>query len=219
MKKIIFAFFILAYMSSYAQDSVTMYMELPRGSRGPVTFMKDEYETEPTSIPDEFFDTPMAANYCSNVVPGQYILVLKFPKQYNFFVFKVEDPWSGKAIIGCFSTTKNSSFQLKSFDYVERDSIENSMELYRKARKLQSEGKNRKANKLYKQSAFIGNVLAMQHLAENYRNGVGCLRNTKKAYYWYEQASFLGDEYSASMIRGNSYRQKGGYSVMSFSRF
>ena len=213
MKKIALILTILLgflTIHSIAQETVTMYMELPIGPGRTVTFMKDPMETEPTSVPDDFFDTPMEPTY--RLEGAQYVLVLEFPKEYNFFVFKVENQYSNKAIVGCFSTQKDSSFRLKSFDYVEGE--ENSMEIYREALRLEFDGKKRKANKLYEQAAQIGNVLAMMRLADHYKDGVGCIRNTKKAYYWYEQASYFGDYYSYSMIQGDSYRKKSVYSFM-----
>lgn len=204
----------LMAINSTAQETVTMYMELPIGPGRTVTFMKDPLETELTSVPDDFFNVPMEPNYRKEGV--QYVLVLDFPKEYNFFVFRVDNAYSDKAIVGCFSTQKDSSFCLKSFDYVDSGTVENSMEIYREALELEFNGKNRKANKLYQKAAEIGNVLAMMRLADHYKDGVGCVRNVKKAYYWYEQASYFGDYYSYSMIQGDSYRKKSSYSVMHF---
>ena len=217
MKKIaliLMALLGLATIQSIAQETVTMYMELPIGPGHTVTFMKDSLETKPTKVPDDFFNNPMEATY--RLDNAQYVLALEFPKEYNFFVFKVENRYGNKAIIGCFSTQKDSSFSLKSFDYVEAGEEENSMEMYREACRLEFNGQYRKANKLYEQAAQIGNVLAMMRLADHYKDGVGCVRSPKKAYYWYEQASFFGDYYSYSMIQGDSYRKKSYYSVMSF---
>lgn len=219
MKKITLLLSVILGMitiNSIAQETVTLYMELPIGPGRTVTFLKDPLETEPTSVPDDFFNKPMEPNYTKEGTLYQYVLVLDFPKEYNFFVFRVDNQYSDKAIIGCFSTQKDSSFSLKSFDYVESGTVENSMDIYREALRLESEGKYRKANKLYEQAAQIGNVLAMMRLADHYKDGVGCIRNTKKAYYWYEQASFFGDYYSYSMIQGDSYRKKSYYSVMDF---
>lgn len=202
-----FACLFLTFMATAAQDSVTMYMILPIGPNHTVTFLKDPLETEPTSLPDDFFNQPIGPNY--QVDYAEYALVLRFPKEYNFFVFRIDCGYSSykqKVLIGCFSTQKNSSFRLKSFDYI--DSVENSMDTYKEALRLEFAGKKRQAHKLYKLAAEGGNVLAMMRLAEDYRNGTGCLRNTSKAYYWYEQASYFGDEYSASMIRGDSYKHK-----------
>lgn len=210
----LFACLLLTFMATAAQDSVTMYMILPIGPHHTVTFLKDPLETNPTSLPDSFFNTPIQPNH--KVDFAEYALVLRFPKEYNYFIFRVDYGYSTfdrpKALIGCLCIEKNSSFRLKSFDYI--DSVENSIEIYREAENLERSGKKRKAHKLYKQAAEGGNVLAMMRLAENYRNGTGCLRNTSKAYYWYEQASYFGDEYSASMIRGDSYKHKSVYSVM-----
>lgn len=205
---------IAYYSAVLAQDSVTMYMELPYGPGKTVTFLKDPLETEPTSLPDSFFNTPMEPNYVSSDDEYQYILILKLPKERNYFVFKIESKYSNKALIGCFSTSKNSAFTLKSLDYIPQDSVENTMETYRQARALEKEGKNRKANKLYEQAALGGNVLAMYQLAENYRNGVGCIRNSEKARYWYEQAAYFGEEYAEYLIRSGEYKQKECISVM-----
>lgn len=214
MKRLLLILLLLLCVAvANAQDSVTMYMELPYGPGKTVTFMKDPLETEPTSLPDSFFNTPMEPNYVSTDNEYQYILILKFPKEYNYFVFKIESKYSSKGLIGCFSTSKNSSFSLKSLDFIPQDSVENTMNIFRQARALQREGKNRKANKLYEQAALGGNVLAMYQLAENYRNGVGCIRNSEKAYHWYQLASFFGDEYSESMITGDGYKEKSVYSV------
>ena len=214
IKYVISTLLFLGSLSAIAQDSVTMYMELPIGPGRTVTFMKDELETEPTTIPDVFFNTPIVPNYVSENDDYQYILILKFPKADNIIVFKVNHPYSEKAIIGCFSTSKNSSFKLKSFDYVPMDSVENSMEMYRTACRLQNKGENRKANKLYQQAAECGNVLAMMRLAKNYRNGIGCLRSSEKARYWYEQAAYFGEEYAEYLIRSGEYKQKECISVM-----
>ena len=197
--------------NTFAQDSVTLYIELPVGPGRTITFMKDSFETYPTNISDDFFNTPMRSNY--RVSDFEYALVIRLPKENNYFVFRVDNGYGTKAIIGCFCTGKDASFRLKSFDYVEEPE-ENSMEIFRKAKELEFQHKYRKANKLYQKAAEIGNVLAMTKLADNYRDGKGCIRNPRKAYHWYEQASFFGDKYSAAMIARDGYKHKVIVSVM-----
>lgn len=210
MNKILLSIFLWGMMtaSCLSQDSVTVYIELPYGPHRTVTFLKDKYETKPTSLPDDFFNTPMGANYKFDD-SYQYILELKFPKEDNIIVFKVDNGYSTKTMVGCLSLSKDSAFRLKSFDYVERNSEENSMVVYREAKKLEELGDIKMANKLYYKAANTGNVLAWKRLAENYRNGNGCMRSTKKAYNYYMQAAYMGDRDAYYMIISGGYKRKG----------
>ncbi len=213
MNKILLSIFLLEIMaaSCLSQDSVTMFMELPWGSGNRIEFFKDKQETKTTSIPDEFFNTPMSANYKyddDSRFYNRYILKLKFPKEDNIIVFKISNGYS-KNLVGCFSLSKDSSFRLKSFDYVERNSEENSMTVYREAKKLEELGDIKMANKLYYKATNTGNVLAWKKLADNYRNGRGCMRSTRKAYYYYSQAADFGDKDSYYMIMSGCYKRKG----------
>lgn len=228
MKKRILLFTIIfCATTAYAQENINVSMSFVYTEGVPIcTFMKDPYETEATLVSPDFFNTPMSPQWRV----GQYfVLDTRLPKQYNYFLVKVQSPYNDNLqYTACIATTddihccmpsftfmrnfkllKKTYRDIERFGWYSRDSIiVNTMDIYREARRLQSLGQRREANKLYELAAQCGNVLAAQQLAENYRNGVGCFRSPQKAYYWYQIASAFGDLYSTRMLEDNRCRKK-----------
>lgn len=68
-----------------------------------------------------------------------------------------------------------------------------------------------KSTKLFKDGANIGDIRALEHLAENYYYGYGTFKDNSKSAYWYKKAANKGS-YKAKFYLGLLYYY--GYGVM-----
>ena len=133
------------------------------------------------------------------------VITLNYPAYNATFIYIVRcDGYSPKQ--GSFMTTCNAYFVVNLNAGSENDMI-NTDSLYRAARFLEySKKQPRKANKLYKKAAVLGDVRAMGALAVNYRDGKGCIRSSRSAEFWFGEAAQHGDGDALYRLESGDYK-------------
>ena len=195
---LLLSFFLLMSITMFTQDIVSVHMKVPVEST--VTIIWDW--TNNSSInSDEWLDKPLHPNSSGDL----YLCFIK--ENIQSYIFKVEQ--SGyRTVIGRFNIARNSYFQVSLPPAKKDKSALDGVKLYDEAIKQQLNWNYKKANKLYLKSAKIGDVRAMNSLADNYHNGNGCAKNDSKAMYWYGVAKQFGS-YVAELCMQHIKRQNG----------